>query len=284
MDHLIDGIFLGGLYTTVALGLTLVFGVMRLVNLAHGELLIGTAYFTYFVSTGLGLDPLLSLLIICPGVFVAGYALQRVLLNPLLTYGMEPPLVATFGISIVTTTALVLAFTANTKSLNASYATSSVEIFGEQIRVVLVIALAAGVALVAGLQLALTKSKIGRALRAASEDAEAASSIGINVNHVYALTFAIAVVLAAVGGTLIALAFSITPNSGLSWLLRAFTVIVLGGMGSIAGTLAGGLVVGIAEEFAAAWFGPQYRDLIVFSLLVIILVLRPRGLFGKARV
>jgi branched-chain amino acid transport system permease protein len=284
MDHLIDGIFLGGLYTTVALGLTLVFGVMRLVNLAHGELLIGTAYFTYFVSTGLGLDPLLSLLIICPGVFVAGYALQRVLLNPLLTYGMEPPLVATFGISIVTTTALVLAFTANTKSLNASYATSSVEIFGEQIRVVLVIALAAGVALVAGLQLALTKSKIGRALRAASEDAEAASSIGINVNHVYALTFAIAVVLAAVGGTLTALAFSITPNSGLSWLLRAFTVIVLGGMGSIAGTLAGGLVVGIAEEFAAAWFGPQYRDLIVFSLLVIILVLRPRGLFGKARV
>jgi branched-chain amino acid transport system permease protein len=284
MAQLIDGIFLGGLYTVVALGLTVVFGVMRLVNLAHGELLIGTAYFVYFVSTGLGLDPLVSMLIITPGVFVAGYALQRVLLNPLLAYGMEPPLVATFGISIVTTTALVLAFTANTKSLNASYATSSVEIFGERIRVVLVIALAAAVALVALLQLALTRSKIGRALRAASEDAQAASSIGIDVKHVYALTFGIAVVLAAIGGTLIALAFSITPNSGLGWLLRAFTVIVLGGMGSIAGTLAGGLVVGIAETFAADWFGPQYRDLIVFSLLVIVLVLRPRGLFGKARV
>jgi branched-chain amino acid transport system permease protein len=284
MDNLLNGIFLGGLYTTVALGLTLVFGVMRLVNLAHGELLIGTAYFTYFVSTGLGLDPLVSMLIICPGVFVAGYALQRVLLNPLLAFGMEPPLVATFGISIVTTTALVLAFTANTKSLDASYATSSVEILGTRIRVVLVIALAAAVALVLGLQLALTKTRVGRALRAASEDPEAASSIGIDVKHTYALTFGIAVVLAALGGTLIALSFSITPNSGLGWLLRAFTVIVLGGMGSIAGTLAGGLIVGIAEVFAADWFGPQYRDLIVFSILVIVLVLRPRGLFGKARV
>ncbi len=283
MGELIDGIFLGGLYTTVALGLTLVFGVMRLVNLAHGELLIGSAYLTYVVSTKLGLDPLLSLLVICPGVFCAGYLMQRVLLTPLLTHGMEPPLVATFGISIVTMTALVIAFSANTKALDASYATSSVEVLGERITVVLVISLVLAVALVAGLHLVLTRSRVGRALRAASEDAEAASAIGIDVRHVYALTFGLATVLAAVGGTLIALAFSMTPSSGLGWLLRAFTVIVLGGMGSIGGTLAGGLIVGVVEVYGSSWAGPQYRDLIVFSLLVAILVLRPRGLFGKVR-
>jgi branched-chain amino acid transport system permease protein len=284
MGNLIDGIFLGGLYTTVALGLTLVFGVMRLVNLAHGEVLIGTAYFTYVVSTKLGLDPLLSALIICPGIFCAGYAVQRLLLNPLLSYGMEPPLVGTFGISIVTTTALVIAFTANTKSLEASYATSSVEVFGERITVVLVIALAAAVALVVALQLGLSRSRLGRALRASSEDAEAASAIGIDVRHVHALTFGLASVLATVGGVLIALAVSITPTSGTGWLLRAFTVIVLGGMGSIGGTLAGGIIVGITEVYGSSWAGPQYRDLIVFSLLVVVLVLRPRGLFGKANV
>lgn len=281
MDHLVDGLFLGGLYTCVALGLTLVFGVMRLVNLAHGELLIGSAYLTFVVSSGLGLDPLASLVLTAPAVFVLGYGLQRLLLNPLLRHGMEPPLVATFGVSIAAQTALVLAFTANPKSLDASYAVRSLGVLGEPVRVVLVVALGAAVVLVAGTHLGLTRSRFGKALRAAAEDAEAASSIGVDVRHVYATTFAIAAVLAAVGGALIALAFSMTPSTGLGWLLRAFTVIVLGGMGSVWGSLGGGLIVGIAEELGSAWAGPEYRDLIVFSLLVLILVVRPQGLFGR---
>lgn len=284
MGNLIQGIFLGGLYAAVALGLTLVFGVMRLVNLAHGELLIGSAYFAYVVATKLGLDPLLSMLLVSPGILCAGYAVQRLLLNPLLAFGMEPPLVGTFGISIVTSTALVIAFSADTRSLNASYSTSSVDILGHRVTVVLIIGLAAAVGLVAALQLLLSRSRIGRALRAASEDPEAASAVGVDVRHVHALTFGLAAVLATIGGVLIALAFGMTPSSGTGWLLRAFTVIVLGGMGSVGGTLAGGIIVGIAEVFGSSWAGPQYRDLIVFSLLVGILVLRPRGLFGKVRV
>ena len=282
MHELVNGILLGGLYATVALGLTLVFGVMRLVNLAHGELLVGAAYLGYVVTSHLGIDPLLSLVLVAPAMMLIGYPVQRLVLNPLVQHGVEPPLVATFGLSIVAQTALVLAFTSDPKSINASYGVTGVDILGQSVPQVFVIALGVGVALVALLHFGLGHLRFGKALRAAAEDAEAAGTVGIDVRHVYAMTFAIAAALAAVGGVLIAVAFSVTPTTGLSWLLRAFTVIVLGGMGSVWGTLAGGVLVGIAEQLGATWFGPQYHDLVVFSLLVIVLVLRPRGLFGRA--
>jgi branched-chain amino acid transport system permease protein len=281
MHELINGILLGGLYASVALGLTLVFGVMRLVNLAHGELLVGAAYVSYSITSHVGLDPLVSLLIAVPAVALVAYPVQRLILNPLVPHGLEPPLVATFGLSIVAQTAFVLIFTSDAKSLNASYAVTGVNILGETVPQVYLIALGVGIVLVALLHLGLTRLRFGKALRAAAEDAEAAATMGIDVGHVYATTFAVAAALAAVGGVLIGVAFSITPTTGTSWLLRGFTVIVLGGMGSIWGTLAGGVVVGIAEQFGATWFGPQYHDLVVFSLLVIVLVLRPQGLFGR---
>jgi len=281
MHELINGVLLGGLYAAVALGLTLVFGVMRLVNLAHGELLVGAAYVSYAIVSHTGLDPLLSLTLVVPAVALAAYPIQRLILNPLVTHGLEPPLVATFGLSIVAQTAFVLIFTSDAKSLNASYAVTGIDILGETVPQVYVISLGIGVALVALLHLGLTRLRFGKALRAAAEDAEAAATLGIDVKHVYAATFALAAALAAVGGVLIGVTFSLTPTTGTSWLLRGFTVIVLGGMGSVWGTLAGGVVVGIAEQLGATWFGPQYHDLVVFSLLVIVLVLRPQGLFGR---
>jgi branched-chain amino acid transport system permease protein len=281
MQELIDGILLGGLYCSVALGLTLVFGVMRLVNLAHGEMLVGAAYLSFVFTSHTGLDPLVSLVLVVPAVMLLAYPVQRLVLNPLVPHGLEPPLVATFGLSIVAQTVFVLVFTSNAKSLNASYAVSGLDVLGRSVPQIHVIALGIGVVLVGILHLALAKLRFGKALRAAAEDAEAASTMGIDVRHVYAVTFAIAAALAAVGGVLIGVAFSITPTTSLSWLLPAFTVIVLGGMGSIWGTLAGGITVGIAEQYGATWFGPQYHDLVVFSLLVVVLVLRPQGLFGK---
>jgi branched-chain amino acid transport system permease protein len=281
MHELINGVLLGGLYASVALGLTLVFGVMRLVNLAHGELLVGAAYVSYAFSSHLGLDPLVSLVLVVPAVALVAYPVQRIILNPLVAHGLEPPLVATFGLSIVAQTAFVLIFTSDAKSLNASYAVTGVDILGETVPQVYLISLGVGIALVALLHLGLTRLRFGKALRAAAEDAEAAATMGIDVKHVYAATFAVAAVLAAVGGVLIGVTFSITPTTGTSWLLRGFTVIVLGGMGSVWGTLAGGIVVGIAEQLGATWFGPQYHDLVVFSLLVIVLVVRPQGLFGR---
>ena len=152
---------------------------------------------------------------------------------------------------------------------------------GTTVRTIFVIALIAGVALLALTHLGVTRLRFGKELRAAAEDPSAAASLGIDVNHVYAMTFGIAAAVSAVGGVLIALAFSVTPTAGLAWLLRAFTVIVLGGVGSIWGSFLGGAVVGIAEEFGAATVGPSYRDLVVFSLLVLVLVARPQGLLGR---
>ena len=281
MNHILDGLLLGGLYAGSALGLTLVFGVMRVVNLAHGEILVGAAYLSFIVVTHLGVDPLLALVVVAPVMFLLGYPLQRWILGPLIPHGAEGPLVATFGLSVIGQTIFVLAFGGNPKALDASYTLTGVNFFGITERTIFVIALVAGLALLALTHLAVTRLKFGKALRAAAEDPMAAASLGIDVNHVYAMTFGLAAALSAVGGTLIGLAFSVTPTAGLAWLLRAFTVIVLGGMGSIWGSFLGGAVVGMAEEFGAATVGPSYRDLVVFSLLVLVLVVRPQGLLGR---
>jgi branched-chain amino acid transport system permease protein len=280
MGHLIDGLLLGGLYACVALGLTLVYGVMRMVNLAHGELLMVAAYLAYLLTAYSGLDPLLLLLVVAPAMFLLAYPIQRGILNRVVTGSPEGLLVATFGLSIVAQTALELVFGGDAQSLNASYALTSLNILGDRVRTVVVVAFVLGLILVAATHLGLTRLRFGKALRAAAEDPLAAATMGIDVPHIYAVAFGLAAALSAVGGVLIALAFSITPTSGAAWLLRGFTVIVLGGMGSLWGSFLGAVVVGIAEECGAAWVGPQYRDLIVFSLLLLILVVRPQGLLG----
>jgi len=280
VNQLIDGLLLGGLYACVALGLTLVYGVMRLVNLAHGELLMGAAYLAVVLTGHSGLDPLLSLLIVAPVMFVLAYPLQRVILGRVAIGNPSALPVATFGLSIIAQTAFQLIFGGNPQSLNASYALTSVNILGDRVRTIVVIAFIMGLALVALTHLGLTRLRFGKALRAAAADPLAAATLGIDVRHVYATTFGLAAALSSVGGVLIALAFSITPTGGAGWLLRGFTVIVLGGMGSVWGSFFGGLIVGLAEEFGAVWVGPQYRDLIVFSLLVLILVVWPQGLLG----
>jgi len=235
VNQLIDGLLLGGLYACAALGLTLVYGVMRLVNLAHGELLMGAAYLAYLLTGQSGLDPLLSLLVVAPAMFLLAYPLQRMILNRVVSSRPDALPVATFGLSVMAQTAFQLAFGGNPQSLNASYALTSVSILGDRVRMIVVLAFVMGLALVALTHLGLTHLRFGKALRAAAEDPIAAATLGIDVRHVYATTFGLAAAFSSVGGVLIALAFSITPTSGAGWLLRGFTVIVLGGMGSVWG-------------------------------------------------
>jgi branched-chain amino acid transport system permease protein len=279
--HLIDGLFLGGLYVTIALGLTLVFGVMNMVNLAQGEFLIGAAYLTYTVVTHTHLDPLLSLLIVGPIMFVIAYVVQRVILNPLIKRGQETLLVATFGLLLIAQTVFALVFGNNILALNASYTLTGITIFGDTVRTVYVIALVAAVLMVVGTYLILTRLRFGKAVRAAAEDPVAAASVGIDVPLVYGITFGLAAVISAVGGTLIGLSYGFGPTTGSGWLLRSFAVIVLGGMGSLWGALLGGILIGVLEEVTASIVGPQYRDLIVFAFLVLVLIIRPEGFFGK---
>jgi branched-chain amino acid transport system permease protein len=279
--HLIDGLFLGGLYASIALGLTLVFGVMKMVNLAQGEFIIGSAYLSYIVVTHIHLDPLLSLVIIIPVMFGIGYLVQRTILNPLMKKGQETLLVASFGLLLIAQTAFALFFGNNSLALNASYTLTGITFFGDIVRTIYVIALVVATLMVVGTYLVLTRLRFGKAVRAAAEDPVAAASVGIDVPLIYGITFGLAAALSAVGGIIIGLSYGFTPTSGAEWLLRSFTVIVLGGMGSLWGVLAGGILVGIIEEMGAGIVGAQFRDLIVFGFLVLILIIRPQGLFGQ---
>lgn len=282
MQLVIQGILLGGLYATAAVGLSLVFGTMRLVNLAHGQFLVAGAYLTSIVVATVGGDPLLLAIPVALALALIAYPLQRYILTPVMAQGDEAPIIATFGVGIAIETIVLLAFSANPRSINVSWGTEQLSVFGINVRVSLLVALAVGALMVLVLTLVLRRTAFGRQVRAASLDAEAAGLVGIDVKKTYARVMAISAASAAFGGVLIAVSFSIAPASGTGWLLRAFTVIVIGGLGSLPGTLYAGVIVGLVETFGAQLVGPQYRDLIVFGVLVVILILRPNGLFSKA--
>src|SRR5574337_629594 len=279
---LLDALATGGLYATVALGLSLVAGVMRLLNLAQGEFLVGSVYLMLLFGTQFGVNPCAAVLMALPMVAAVAYGVQRGLLQALMSHGGEAPLVATFGLSIAAQALFQLGLGPAPATVGSDYGLAGVQVLGHPMRVVSVLALVLGVALTALTHLLLTRTTYGRALRAAAEDPMAAQSVGVNVNHVFALCFALGAVLTACGATVVGLGLSVEPASGLLWLLRAVAVVVIGGMGSVWGTLAAAMLLGLVEEIGARAVGPEYRDVIMLGLLVLILVVRPSGLFGKA--
>lgn len=266
-----------------ALGLSLVFGTLRMVNLAHGELLMVGAYLTSVLVLATGLDPLLLALPAALALGAAAYPVQRYVLNPILARNADAPVTATFGIGVAVQGVLLLMFSSNPRSIPAAYSTTSIEVLGVSVRVSLLIATAVGVALVIGVHLLLTRTRFGTRVRAAAGDSGAAGLVGIDVNRTFALVFALAAAVAAVAGALIAVTYSASPSGGTSWLLIAFTVVVIGGLGSVRGTLVGALVLGVVQTVGVALVGAQYRDIIVFGLLVAVLLIRPQGLFTKAK-
>lgn len=280
---LVTGLLLGGLFTVTALGLSLVFGVMRLINLVHGELLVLGAYLSLELSRHYGIDPLLGLLIVAPAVFLVAYPAERVLLGPLISKGAEAPLMTTFGLSIIGVNLFILVFSGDTQALQASYATSSVQVVGIDIPVIYAISFAFAIVLTAATHVFLRGTMSGRRIRAAAEDPEAAEVLGVNVARVYGLTYAIGAAFAAIGGVLVGLAFSFTPTTGTAYLLTGFAVVVLGGLGSLNGTLVGGLLLGVAESVGASFpqVGDGYRDFIGFVVFLVVLAIRPQGLFGR---
>jgi branched-chain amino acid transport system permease protein len=282
MDVVVQGLLLGGLYATAALGLSLVFGTMRLVNLAHGQFLVVGAYLTSILVSIIGGDPLLLAIPVALVVGLLAYPIQRYIFTPVMAQGDEAPITAAFGVGLAIQTILILVFSSDPKSLTAPYATAQLNLFGIPINVSLLIATAIGIAIVIILTFVLKRTPFGRQVRAASLDAEAAGLVGIDVKKTYARVMAISAATASIGGVLVAMSFAIAPSSGTGWLLRAFTVVVIGGLGSLPGTIYGGLIVGLVESVGAVTIGPQYRDLVVFGVLVIILIVRPNGLFKKA--
>ena len=283
LDTIIQGVLLGGLYALFALGLSLIFGIMRLVNLAHGDLIVLGAFLILAFAQALGVDILVGFLIAAPAMFVLGYALQAVVLNRTLGRDILPPLLVTFGLSIMIENGLLEMFSADSRRLNAGgVETASIPLGGGlAIGVVPVVTLACAVFVIATLNLISYRTQLGRAFRATSDDVEIAQLMGINNKSIYALTMGIALAVCAIAGLFLGARANFDPSIGPARLLYAFEAVIIGGLGSLWGTLAGGIVVGLAQTIGAH-IDPEWQILSGHVAFLIVLVIRPRGLFPRA--
>jgi len=279
----VQGGLLGGLYALFAIGLSLSFGIMRLVNIAHGDLIVLSAYIGLMVINATGVHPVATLIVVVPVMFVLGYVLQRALLNQTLTGGLLPPLLVTFGISVIIENVLLQGFGADNRRLQAgAIETSSFEIGGLAVGVYPLIVFATAVVCIAGLQLLFYRTALGRAFRATSDDAETAELMGIDNRHLYALGLGIAMVFTALAGILMAIRTNFDPAAGAIRLIFAFEAVIIGGLGSLWGTLLGGMVLGIAQAIGAA-LSPTWQILAGHIAFLIILLVRPSGFFPRTR-
>lgn len=283
INSLAQGILIGGLYALFAAGLSLVFGIMRIVNLAHGDLIVTGSFMTFACVSILGLPLWLAILIVLPLMGGLGYLLQRGLLNHTIGQDVLPPLLVTFGISIILQNGLLQLFSADNRKLDFG----TIEIMSLQMGPVAmgwyaILVFAVAVATIFGLQLLSYHTRLGRVLRATTDDPEVARVMGVKTDHVFGIAMAIALVICAVAAILFSAWTSFTPLSGPSRLLIAFEVVVIGGIGSIWGTLIGGITLGVAQALGG-YLDPAWQTLAGHVVFVIILALRPAGILGGRR-
>ncbi len=282
VDTIVQGVLLGGLYSLYATGLSVIFGIMRLVNLAHGDLIVLGAFLTLALSS-LGVPLVLALAIVLPLMFAAGYVLQSVLLNRALGRNILPPLLITFGLSIIVQNGLLETFSADTRFLNVGpLQGASLPLGGGiAIGVMPLMCLAAAIAVIVLLNGLFYWTAVGRAFRATSDDVEIAQLMGINNKSIYALTMGIALAVCAIAGFFLGTRANFDPSIGPARLLYAFEAVIIGGLGSLWGTLAGGIVVGLAQTIGAH-IDPEWQILSGHVAFLVVLVIRPRGLFPRA--
>jgi len=282
IDTLVQGILLGGLYSLYATGLSVIFGIMRLVNLAHGDLIVLGA-FLMLALTMVGLPIIVAVAIVVPLLFAAGYALQAVLLNRTLGRNILPPLLITFGLSIIVQNGLLETFSADTRRLDVGPLQSASLPLGGGIAigVMPLICLGSAIAMILLLNGVFYRTTLGRAFRATSDDVEIAQLMGINNRSIYALTMGIALAVCAVAGFFLGARANFDPSIGPARLLYAFEAVIIGGLGSLWGTLAGGIVVGVAQTIGAH-INPEWQILTGHVAVLIVLVIRPRGLLPRA--
>jgi branched-chain amino acid transport system permease protein len=278
---ILNGVLLGGLYACTAIGFSIIWGVMNLVNLAHGSMIVIGAYVTYFVSSQTGADPFLTIPLAGAVLFLLGYLLQKFLLNLIVRSSVFMTFIFTFGLDMLLINVLLVAFSADLRSLSVSYAHESFRFGGLAAPYGRLIAFALAIALTIALSFFLDHTRTGRAIKAVSFDRDAAALSGIDINRTYALTFAIGAMMAGMAGSLIAVVYSFSPVTGESFTMKAFVIVVLGGLGSVPGAILGGVVLGVAENMASYLLDPGYRDAIGFGLLLLTLKFRSEGLLGK---
>lgn len=283
LQTLADGLVLGGLYALAAVGFSLIFGVMGVVNLSHGVIVMIGAYLAWFLWHAAGLDPLLAIPPIMLVLFAAGYAYQRGLIQLAVERSsLLASLLLTFGVALMLRNTLVLVFSPDMRSITPAYAGSPLRLLGIVFDPVRLAALAASLALLGVLTFVLRATRVGRVIRATAQQELAARLCGVNSLHVYGVTFGVAAAFAGASGAILGIVLPFSPPDEALWTLNAFVVVVLGGVGSPAGALLGGLLLGIISTGTSELIGPAFPNAMMFLILVLMLLLRPAGLLGNA--
>ncbi|HEX3467336.1 MAG TPA: branched-chain amino acid ABC transporter permease [Candidatus Elarobacter sp.] len=290
-QDLVNGILAGGIFAVVALGFSLVWGIMNIINLAHGAFIMLGAYATYQLVTTFGLDPFATLPVSFLLLFALGYLLQRWVINWVARAPVLVTFLLTFGLSLLIVNLALIVWSPDSRGVHPSYGGANFSLGDVTVPLAKLLTLVAALIITGLMHLWLTRSRTGRAIRATSMDIGAAQLSGVRVSRIYAIVFGLGAGLAGVAGTLLSLSYSITPNMGDPFLIKGFVVCVLGGLGSVQGALIGGLVYGIVEAFATqidVTIGTQHisgsglQDAIALVVLLIVLIVRPRGIAGKA--
>ena len=279
---LADGLVLGGIYALAAVGFSLIFGVLHVINLSHGILVLLGAYLALILSETLHIDPLLCIPPVMVVLFCIGYVYQRLLIQHAVDRASVNSMLLTFGVALMLQNVMIWLFSPDMKSITPSYAFNSFKIGPVNFDAVRVSALVASLILLSLLAAFLRYSPMGRVIRATAQQTMAARLCGVNVRHVYALTFAVSAAFAGAAGIVIGIILPFSPNDEGTWTLNAFVVVVLGGVGSPAGALIGGLLLGIVSTLTAQYIGPAFPNVTMFLLLVLLLLVRPHGLLGNA--
>jgi branched-chain amino acid transport system permease protein len=282
MQLLINGLLLGGLYALISIGLTLIFGVLEIVNFAHGEFLMLSMYASYWLFQLYGIDPYLSILIILPTFFLIGLAVQRVTIQPIIN---APPLNQVFmtvGLSMVLQNAALFVWSADYRTVKTAYSSLNLKTSGLIINFPRLVAFILAIAIIAALLVYLKKTYTGKAIRALAQERRAAMLMGINVYRTYQIAFGIGIACVGAAGAMLIPVYFVFPGVGALFVLIAFVVVILGGYNSLVGSLIGGLIIGVVEAFSGFFISPHLKEAIYFVIFILILLFRPAGLFGRA--
>lgn len=280
LQVVLSGILLGGLYACMAIGFSVIWGVTGLINLAHGAMILMGAYLTWWLHTRTGIDPFLTIPLSAGLLFVIGYLLQRYLLERVIRASMFMTLVFTFGLNMVLVNVMLQLFSADVRAVTMPYASAALELGGLRLPWTRIAVFLIALGLTAALYLYMSHTRAGNAIRAVAQNPRAAATLGIDVRRVRALAFGIGAGLAGAAGTLMAALYAFAPISGDGFTMKSFVIVLLGGLGSMVGAIAAAMVLGICENLVSGLGAPGLRDAVSFVMLLAILLLRPRGLFG----
>ena len=276
----LNGLTTGAVYALVALGLTLIYGVLHIINFAHGAALMVALYGVYFLQQRAGIDPYVALPIMVPAMFAFGYALQRFVIGRASHGKDENILLVTLGISIILENLALYAFKSDTRTIDTAYTLTTVNLAGALISLPKVVAFGGALATAAVLLLILGRTDLGRAIRACAKERQGARLVGIDVDHVFAMSFGIGLACLGAAACFLLPAYYVNPTVGNGFVLIAFTIVVLGGMGSFTGALVGGLLIGVVESVGGLWLGESLGQIGIFLIFIAVLLFRPQGLFG----